>query len=288
MQPVTAGLLELLVFSKPYFDPDGLIVAECEGSPVGFVHAGFGSNDDGSTLSTEMGTVFVLMLRGDHRHAALADALLERAEAYERDRGAKVLYAGGIRPLNAFYLGLYGGSELPGVLTSDPVLGETCLRNNYREIERVAVLQRELSRFRAPISRAQRQLRREAACRELVSPPARSWWEACTMGAFERSRYTLEPSAGGDIMAEASFWDIEPLSTCWGVPTAGMVDLHVPSRLRRQGVASYLLGEAFARLSGRGIVAVEAQTMQTNVPALALYQKLGFARVDEGVVYRKG
>jgi ribosomal protein S18 acetylase RimI-like enzyme len=66
-----------------------------------------------------------------------------------------------------------------------------------------------------------------------------------------------------------------------------MVDLHVPSRLRRKGVASYLLSEAFARLSGRGIVAVEAQTMQTNLPALALYQKLGFAQVDEGVVYRK-
>ena len=27
MQPVTAGILEQFVFSKPYFDPDGLIVA---------------------------------------------------------------------------------------------------------------------------------------------------------------------------------------------------------------------------------------------------------------------
>ena len=31
-----------------------------------------------------------------------------------------------------------------------------------------------------------------------------------------------------------------------------------------------------------------AQTMQQNAPALALYEKLRFTKVDEGVVYRKG
>ena len=44
MQPVTANLLEQLVFSKPYFDPAGLIIALVDNVPVGFVHAGFGAN----------------------------------------------------------------------------------------------------------------------------------------------------------------------------------------------------------------------------------------------------
>lgn len=287
MQPVSAGLLEQFVFSKPYFDPEGLIVATHDGAPIGFVHAGFGPNDDETALSTDLGTTHLLMLRGDHRHAALADELLAWAEGYLRDRGARVLYAGGIRPLNGFYLGLYGGSELPGVLATDPVLGDMCLRNDYREIDRVVVLQRELSRFRQPISRTQRQLRRETTCHENYCPPAKTWWEACTTGAFERLRFTLEPNVGGEPSASVWFWDIEPLSTGWGVPTAGMYDLHVPSPLRRQGVATHLLVEAFARLSSRGIVLVEAQTMQTNAPAIALYQSLGFEKVDEGVVYRK-
>ena len=47
-----------------------------------------------------------------------------------------MIYAGGIRPLNGFYLGLYGGSELPGILASDPVLNDRPLRNGYREIDR--------------------------------------------------------------------------------------------------------------------------------------------------------
>ena len=287
MQPLTVGLLEQFIFSRPYFDPEGLILAVHDGTPVGFVHAGFGPNEESTALATDVGTTFVLMLRGDHRHNALADELLAHSESYLRGRGAKVLYAGGIRPLNAFYLGLYGGSELPGVLISDPVLADACQRNNYREIDRVIVLERELSRFRQPVTREQRQIRRDMTCREIYGPPAANWWEACTVGAFERLRFTLERPGACDPTADVWFWDIEPLSTGWGIPTAGMFDLCVSPTARRSGLATFLLSEAFARLRNRGVVLVEAQTMRDNTPALALYNKLGFTKVDEGVIYRK-
>ena len=67
-----------------------------------------------------------------------------------------------------------------------------------------------------------------------------------------------------------------------------MFDLHVSPEARRQGLATFLLGEAFNRLRSRGIVLVEAQTMRGNTPALAMYQKLGFQNVDSGYVFRKG
>jgi ribosomal protein S18 acetylase RimI-like enzyme len=287
MQPVSAGLLEQLVFSKPYFDPEGLILAFDGLAAVGFAHAGFGANDEQTGISTDDGTTYQLMLRAEHRNDPLADELLLRAEGYLRGRGAKVIYAGGIRPLNAFYLGLYGGSELPGVLMSDPVLGPACLRNGYREIDRVTVLQRELVNFRPSITWEQRQLRREMTIRELYAPPTRSWWEACTLGDFDRLRLVLGAAGSDEPLAKVEFWDIEPLSTHWGVPAAGMVDLEVTSAHRQQGLATFLLGEAFVRLRSRGIVFVEAQAMRQNEPARALYQKLGFTKVDEGVVYRK-
>jgi GNAT superfamily N-acetyltransferase len=287
MQPMSAGLLEEFVTSKQFFDPAGLIVVVHDGAPVGFVHAGFGPSDDEKTLSTDLGATYLLMLRDDHRQEALADELLARAEAYLRDRGSKVLYAGGIRPLNAFYLGLYGGSELPGVLVGDPVLSDVCQRSGYREIDRVVILQRDLSNFRPPITRTQRLLRRETAVREEPNPVARSWWVASTTGVFDQLRFSLELAAGGAPLAEVSFWDIEPLSTGWGVATSGMHDLQVTSARRRQGLATYLLSEVFTRLTSRGIVRVEAQTMQTNTTAIALYKNLGFEQVDEGVVFRK-
>ncbi|MEX0611376.1 MAG: GNAT family N-acetyltransferase [Pirellulales bacterium] len=287
MQPVSASLLEQLVFSKPYFDPEGLVVAFDDTTAVGFVHAGFGANEEQTAISTEMGMTYQLMLRTGRRDDALADELLARAEAYLGSRGAKVLYGGGIRPMNAFYLGLYGGSELPGVLVTDPVFGSTCLRNGYREIDRVKVLQLELAHFRPAITREQRQLRREMTSREIYAPPTETWWEAVTIGEFERLRFNLTSSGRDEPVAQVTFWDIEPISTRWGVPAAGMFDLQVAAERRRQGLATFLLGEAFERLRSRGIVLVEAQTMQHNEPALALYERLGFTNVDEGVVYRK-
>jgi GNAT superfamily N-acetyltransferase len=287
MQTVSAGILEQFVFSKPYFDPEGLIVAVDDGTPVGYAHASFGPDESLSALDTSMGTTQILMLRPEHRNEGLADELLARSESYLRDRGAKVLYAGGIKPLDAFYLGLYGGSELPGVLVTDPIFGDTCRRNGYREIDRVEVLHRDVSRFRLLFSREQRRMRRDALCKESYCPPATSWWEACTQGMFERLFFRVEQLGSGEELAHVWFWDIEPLSTSWGMPTCGMYDMYVSPNVRRQGYAVHILSEAFDRLRRRGIVLVEAQVMQSNEPALALYKKLGYTHVDQGVVFRK-
>lgn len=286
-QPASAAILEQLVFSRPYFDPDGLILAFEADTAVGFAHAGFGANDEKTGISTEDGTTYQLMLRGAHRSDALADELLSRAESYLRQRGARVIYGGGIRPLDAFYLGLYGGSELPGVLATDPVFGAACLRNGYREVERVIVIQLDLADYRPPVTRTQRQLRRELAIHEVYAPPAGCWWESCTLGDSERLRLSLTAVGSKEPLASVDFWDIEPLASSWGVPTVGMLNLEVAATRRRKGIATFLLGEAFSRLRNRGVVRVEAQTMQSNEPALALYERLGFTRVDEGVVYRK-
>lgn len=287
MQPLTATLLEQLVFSKPYFDPAGLIVALHDEIPIGFAHAGFGGSDSQNAIDTDSGTTYQLMLRCDHRDISLATELLANSENYVRERGAKVIYAGGIRPLNAFYLGLYGGSELPGILVGDALFNDACRQGGYREIDRVKILQLDLAGFQAPITRNQRQLRREMSCQEIPSPPIRSWWDACTTGAFERIRFMVSRPSSCDALADVWFWDIEPLSTAWGRPTAGMFDLDVSNDQRRKGLATFLLSEAFDRLRNRGLLLIEAQTMQQNEPAIALYKKLGFIQVDEGIVYRK-
>ena len=44
VQPMTSALLEACVFSKPYFDREGLLVAVDGARVVGFAHAGFGPN----------------------------------------------------------------------------------------------------------------------------------------------------------------------------------------------------------------------------------------------------
>ena len=288
LQPVSTALLEHAVFSKMHFDRKGLIVATRDDVPVGFVHAGFGPDDDGAAIDTSLGTTLMMLLRAGEEDASLADDLLAASEEYLRDQGATVIYAGGIKPLNSFYLGLYGGSEIPGVLKSNTLLCEACTRRGYSESAQVSILQCDLVRFRPSVTRKIRQLRRPTTFLETYDPAAANWWEACVWGSQLRDHFQLLEKSSEQVIASASFWDVQPLSASWGVCTAGMSELYVDPDWRRRGCATYLLGEAFRLLKRRGVGTVEAQTMSTNEAALAFYEQLGFVEVDQGVVFRKG
>lgn len=287
-QPINSAVLELCVFSKQLFDPEGLLVAVRDGEIVGFAHAGFGPDERGEDADTTLGTTHLLMLRADAQEDDLADALIAGSEAYQKARGATVHYAGGIRPLDAFYLGLYGGSELPGVLESDPTQSAHFARNSYEEASRVIVLQRELARFRFGGARETRQIKRDTSVEQTFSPPPRHWWEACVTSGQDRMRFALRERSTGAEIAHVVFWDIEPLATSWGIPTVGMTDLWVDPSHRRKKAATHLLNESLRLVQRRGAAMVEAQTMAENDGGRALYEAIGFTAIDAGRVLRRG
>ncbi len=284
---VSPDLFEQFVFAKLYFEYSGLIVARDDDRPVGFAHAAFGPNEEGDRLSTELGVTSLVLVRPDCDQAEVAAGLLERCERYLRGHGAKVLYGGGIKPLNPFYLGLYGGSELPGVLDSDPVAQDLYRSHGYREIDRTLVMHRRLDSFQAVIDRRQMQIRRQMIVEVTTDWPTGSWWEACTLGDFELTRFELIPRSGGTAVAWATFRNMEPTEGSATGRTAGLIELGVDQSLRRRGLSVFLLSEAFRQFVGQGLPLVEAQVMQHNAAALGMYQKLGFQQVGHGSVFRK-
>lgn len=286
-QPGSVDVLEMLVFAKPYFDNAGLIVATDGDEPVGFAHAGFGPRDDEQGFSRELGTTYMVMVRPNYQRRGIGRQLLAQAERYLQSQGAKVIYGGGIYPLNAFYLGLYGGSELPGVLDTVPGAQRLFQCCGYRPIDRVKVWQRSLAGFRPSVDRQQIHVRRRSLLETRDDPPARTWWDACTYGSFERTRFDLLDRQTGGRLASLVSWNIEPLATVWGVHAAGITELSVAEEHRRQGIGSFLMGEALRHLQQTGFTRVEVQTMQHNEAACSLYHKLGFELVDQGVVFRK-
>jgi GNAT superfamily N-acetyltransferase len=287
VQPLTAAVFEQLVLNKPYFDREGLWLAVEGEQPQGFVHAGFGPSDDESTLSTDLGVTSILLVRPRDDQAEVAEQLLRHSEEYLRDRGAKVLYAGAVRPLNPFYLGLYGGSELPGVLDSDLGMQRLFLTHGYREIDRTVVFQRTLADFRAPVDRKQMQVRRRTQMAVVEEPPSKTWWEACTLGEFERIEFQLLDRERGNEVASATLRAIDHTPTNARVRASGLVDVQVAPAAQHEGLATFLVSEALKELYHKGVGLVEAQTMERNSPAIGLYQKLGFTRVDSGAVYRR-
>ena len=215
-QPISAAMIELLVLAKPYFDREGLILALDGEQPIGFVHAGFGPSEDESRLSTEMGVTVLLLTIAHPDEAAIGAELLARSEEYLHRRGAKVLYGGGIQPLNPFYCGLYGGSELPGILDSEPQTQDLFRARDYRAIDHTIVFRRELIGFRPIVDRQQMQIRRNTDIEIVVDPPPRSWWDACAISAFDRTIFTLRSRADDRKVASATFWNMESFAAARG------------------------------------------------------------------------
>jgi GNAT superfamily N-acetyltransferase len=287
LQSVSPDLFEQLVFAKLYFDYRGLLVAWDDGRPVGFAHAAFGANAAGDAVNADCGVTCLVMVRPDCAGAEVAAGLLERCEQYLRQRGAKFLYGGGVRPLDPFYVGLYGGSELPGVLDSDRVARELFASHGYQETEHTLILQRDLNNFEAVVDRQQMEIRRRMIVRVTADPPSRSWWEACTLGEFELTCFELLARGSNTPAASATFRSMEPAGIGGVGHAAGLIELRVDPSLQRRGVATFLLTEAFRQFIRQGIMLAEVQTLDNNVAAVELLKKLGFTQSGQGSVFRK-
>jgi GNAT superfamily N-acetyltransferase/ribosomal protein S18 acetylase RimI-like enzyme len=287
MQPMTSALLESSVFSKPYFDRDGLIVARDPAADrvVGFAHAAFGPNADQTAVDTRVGTTLLAVVLPHAEREAIGAGLISRCESYLRGRGATTLLGGGSAEMRSFYLGLYGGSDLPGILDSSPEMQHIFTRAGYVEADRIAVLRRPLSGFRPPVNRLQMAIRRATTLRAIDEPTRRTWWEAATTTGIALRRYELR-SPGNELLGSASYWDMQPLAMSWGVSMAGLLHVGIEGPRRRQGLAHYLVAESMHDLASEGVAVVETHVSDTNLPAMQLFGKLGFESREHGTRYR--
>jgi ribosomal protein S18 acetylase RimI-like enzyme len=280
-------LLEYFVFSKPYFDPAGFILAVEDGARVGFAHAGFGPAEMEKGLSTSTGVVAMVAVRPSHQRRAVGGELLRRAEEYLRQRGAQTIYAGGVRPLNPFYFGLYGGSESPGFLASNKAAAPFLKKHGYRLHDTCQVFHRKLE---GPLQIVDGRFPALRCRYEVFLAPqsgAGTWWQECVLGPLELLDFRLKERGTSQLTARASVWEMEAFSHRWNEATVGLVDVEVLPNLRRQGLAKFLLAQMLLHLQDQFFTLVEVQTMQRNDAAMHLYQSLGFQQVDSGHVYQK-
>jgi len=285
-QPMSAAMLDKFVLAKPYFDREGLIVAVQDDRPVGFAHAGFGPNEDRSGLSSTIGVVCLVLVATRDDRAVIAARLVEEAERYLKARGVTQVFAIGTQQVNPFYVGVYGGSRLSGVLESDQRAMEMFTAAGYQQQNRVAVMQRSLQGFRPPIDRRQIQNRRSFHVETNFDPPTHNWWEACTIGHTERIEFTAD-TRGGERCGSVVFWNIQPLSAGWGVQAAGLVELDIHAEYRRRGLATFLIGEAMRQMQLQGFGLAEVHIPADNTPAEVLFTRLGFSVIDQAVEMSK-
>ena len=286
MQPMTTAELEAGVFSKPYFDRRGPIVAVEDGRIVGFAHAGFGPSADQKGIDTSVGSTLLVIVPPHPAENEIGDQLLARCEHYLQESGSTRFLGGGNDVFRGFYLGLYGGSDLPGILDSSPKMQQVFHRAGYQQREKITVHRRPLEGFRVPVNRLHIAIRRRTVMHVIDEPERRTWWEAATTTGVALRRYELRNKTD-DVLGSATFWDMQPLAKGWGVVAAGLLHVDIEGPRRRQGLAHYLIAEAMHDLSQEGVALIEAHTTDANVPAAKLFEKLDFSQSGQGMLFEK-
>ena len=278
-----------LVLGRQPFEPDGLILAEDEGRPVGFVHAGFGPESPtgpSHRLDRELGTVAMLVVDPDRDDPGLEIGLFAEAESYLRRRGAKVLYAGGQFELSSFYWGVYGGSECSGVLESHHAFHRASRASGYEPVALTALFETDLS---APESRDPKStiLRRQTRLEVVEDALPAGWWESSAIGYTQITRFRVLAKADDRELARASTWDMAAFGRLDGKARTGVIDVEVAEGERRKGYGRYLVSEILRHCRGQWGEVVSLQARSTNAAAIALYESLGFEAVETSTLYRR-
>lgn len=278
------SLIEKYVFAKPIFDPKGLFVAESNGAVVGFAHAAMSRNPFNTQA---VGVTSLIGVRTAHQRKGIGAELLQRCEGYLRENGAEILHAGGHWPNNPFYMGLYGGSESPGFLVSDPFAEPFFTKHGYKVDQKIVVLQRKLDqpmkmfdpRFVPLRNRYELQF---GSPRRLLSN-----WHEYVHGYVDPLQFVLNDRQTGSWVARTLVWEMEAHSVHWRRPTVGVFDFEVNPPYRRQAVGRYFLSLIMKYIQEQFFTLVEIQLEETNQAGLDFLHSLDFEPVDSGQVYAK-
>ena len=279
--------IEYFLFAKTYFDPESLIVA-CDANEriVGFALAGFGPDDTERALAHRTGVLSLLGVSAAHRGRGVGSGLLHRAESYLRERGGQDLFAGPMVPLNPYGFGLYGGSNSPGFLDSDPFARPFLEHKGYVLENTCLVFQRSIKR---PLNVSDGRFSAHRARFDIHASPFKgtTWWQECVLGPIELHEYRVQDKLTGHTVARALLWEMETFTSRWNEPAIGITDFVVPVEARRQGLAKFLLAQILRYLHEQFFSIVEIQTRADNPAAIGLLRGLDFEQVDAGHIYRR-
>ncbi|HZW33228.1 MAG TPA: GNAT family N-acetyltransferase [Isosphaeraceae bacterium] len=289
-RPLRVHELDTHAFGVVPFEAPGLIVGERNGRIVGFVHAGFGpelalASIPPFQLGFELGTIAMLVVEPGLDDQELAPGLLAAAEHYLRARGAKVVYAGGLFPLNPFYWGLYGGSEGSGVLSGHESFHRALIDRGYQPVSSTVLLEADLSNPEPRDPRAAL-IRRQTQVEFLEDALPANWWENLGVGHCPLTAARLLNKSDGSPLAHASIWDMQGFDREDGRSRIGLINLEVVPDYRRKGFGRFLVSEILRRARANLVGLVEVQTAASNQPALALYASLGFVPIEHSTLYR--
>lgn len=285
--PESIHALETAVFALPYFDPQGLIVAEHEGQVIGFAHGGFGFSPDLDRLDYGQGVICCVVVAPEFHHQGIGQELVQRTEAYLKTNGAVAIQAGQSRYKDPFYFGVYGGARPSGFLESDGASDPFFRSLGYLPSLRIPIFQRDLTDRKDPMNFRLMALRRQTELLVSDQPEHPTWWWYCRFGNIESMRFQLVEKKTGAPIAGVTVIGLDHYIAAWNERAIGLVDIFVEEAFRGQGYGQTLIVEAIRRLRTEMITRAEIHIPEDYPDAVGAIVASGFTQVDTGIVYAR-
>lgn len=280
-------ILELTVYSRPYFDRNGLILATDGETIAGMVHAGFAANADETALDHRRGVICSLIIHPDYRRRRIGQELVRRAEQYLLERGATEVTAGAGPNGNGFYHAIYGGVEPSGFAVANAPWTEFFASCGYEQGTTTTVLHRDLDTGRDPIDA--RLIRNRRRLNMLITDrvSSHSWWWYARHSHQDTLQIELVDRSSSETVATGRIVGLDIYIPKWGVRAVGIRDVEVTENERRQGYALSLVVETCRQLREQSIRLVEVQIAEGNDAALELVTAARFEQVAELTTFRR-
>lgn len=270
------------VLAKPYFDPEGLILAMEDGRCLGFAHAGLVLNQQPTH-----GVVSLLAVRPTFRKRGVGSGLLEQCETYLKKKDAQEIFAGYAGSKSPFYFGLYGGSDAPGFLTSDESAEPFFRKRGYKVHARTAVLHGEIGQVVRSVDPRFAYIRQRFNLRARTPKDVGNYATECVLGQVDPLEFFVDDKGTADIAARTFVWEMEGFTWRWGKPSLGVVGFQTLPNYRRQGLGKFLLLHMLRHFMDQYFELAELQVAESNQHGLKFLQTLGFNIVDMGQVFKK-
>ncbi|HEX4610620.1 MAG TPA: GNAT family N-acetyltransferase, partial [Urbifossiella sp.] len=258
------------------------------GRVEGYALAGFAPTPELTALSFAEGVVCSVAVRPSGRRKGIGRGLVVACEEYLIRKGARTLRAGPVWPQCPFGFGLYGGTNAPGFLASDPDAAPFFQALGYAPAGQTLVFQKKLDQPLALADARFGMLRRRYETQVLRAAAVQSWWHDAVWGTLEPVEFRLVDKLANNFpAARAIVWELEGYGWRWGTPSAGILDVQVRPDLRRQGMAKLLVSQVLRFLQDQFFGVCEFHAPADRADLVSLSRTATMEQVDVGTTYLK-
>jgi hypothetical protein len=145
----------------------------------------------------------------------------------------------------------------------------------------------DLASFQPPIDRVQIQIRRSATVNQQLDEPHLPWWTACVLGHTEPTEFLLTHRTEKRVKCEALFWTLSPELQ----PTPDQIVWLWPppsdDESQQRDELVFLLAEALRQYQQERLETIRAACYASDTVLTALFRRLGFKAVQNGMVFQK-